>query len=325
MCGRWPTIARDDDLIPRPVKATVLPLLLLCSRRRLGPGAGARQRARALHAGRPSLPRGGLRQRAARPVRGPGGRRRCGPADPRHGRALGNLGRRPHLDLPPAAGPALVQRRDAGCTPGLVGQLPARLRADDRRAVRRTFRRHPERHAGAARRAASRRSWACRRRMAPPWCSLSRSADLPRLLTLPTAYPVYLPGITAHGAQHTRPGKMVVNGAYRLADWLPQAMITLERNPMFRESAPIERVRFHVTEDASSELKRFEAGGLHLTEMCRRSAAAAAAPALRRPAAHQSVSGRVLAGVQPRAAALRRQCRRRRCARRCRWRLIATS
>jgi len=96
--------------------------------------------------------------------------------------------------------------------------------------------------------------------------TLSRSADLPRLLTLPTAYPVYLPAIAQHGAQHTRPGRLVVNGAYQLAGWLPQAMITLERNPRFREPAPIARVRFHVTEDASSELKRFEAGGLHITE-----------------------------------------------------------
>jgi len=95
---------------------------------------------------------------------------------------------------------------------------------------------------------------------------LTRRVDLPRLLTLPTAYPVHLPALAEHGAQHTRPGKLVGNGAYRLADWLPQAMITLERNPQFREPAPIPRVRFHVTEDASSELKRFEAGGLHLTE-----------------------------------------------------------
>ena len=52
----------------------------------------------------------------------------------------------------------------------------------------------------------------------------------------------------------------------RLESWLPQATIVLARNPRFREPAPIERVRFHVTEDAASELKRFEAGGLHVTE-----------------------------------------------------------
>lgn len=96
--------------------------------------------------------------------------------------------------------------------------------------------------------------------------TLSRSADLPRLLTLPTAFPVYLPALAEHGAQHTRPGRLVSNGAYRLAGWLPQAMITLERNPEFRDLPPIAGVRFHVTEDASSELKRYEAGGLHLTE-----------------------------------------------------------
>ncbi len=96
--------------------------------------------------------------------------------------------------------------------------------------------------------------------------TLTRRVDLPRLLTLPTAYPVHLPALAEHGAQHTRPGHLVGNGAYRLADWLPQAMITLERNPRYREPAPIPRVRFHVTEDASSELKRYEAGGLHITE-----------------------------------------------------------
>ncbi|GAB2651152.1 peptide ABC transporter substrate-binding protein [Arenimonas aestuarii] len=96
--------------------------------------------------------------------------------------------------------------------------------------------------------------------------TLRRSADLPRLLTLPVAYPVYLPGLAEHGARHTRPGNLVSNGAYRLADWLPQAQVTLETNPHFREPPPIPRVRFHVTEDAASELRRFEAGGLHITE-----------------------------------------------------------
>lgn len=95
---------------------------------------------------------------------------------------------------------------------------------------------------------------------------LSRPVDLPALLTLPVAFPVYLPAIAEHGAQHTRPGRLVSNGAYRLADWRPQSAITLERNPFFREPAPIARVRFHVTEDAASELRRYEAGDLHLTE-----------------------------------------------------------
>lgn len=95
---------------------------------------------------------------------------------------------------------------------------------------------------------------------------LSRSADLPQLLLLPIAFPVYLPAVAQFGAQHTRPGHLVSNGAYRLAEWTPQAHLTLERNPAFREPPPIANVRFEVTEDAASELQRYQAGGLQITE-----------------------------------------------------------
>ena len=95
---------------------------------------------------------------------------------------------------------------------------------------------------------------------------LLRSADLPRLLLLPIAYPVYLPALANFGAQHTRPGHLVSNGAYRLREWTPQANLLLERNRYFREVAPIAEVRYQVTEDAASELQRFAAGDLQLTE-----------------------------------------------------------
>jgi oligopeptide transport system substrate-binding protein len=95
---------------------------------------------------------------------------------------------------------------------------------------------------------------------------LARSAPLPALLTLPLAFPVYLPALREHGNQHTRPGHLVSNGAYRLAAWTPQASLTLARNPHFRVAAPIAAVRYHVTEDAASELKRFQAGDLHISE-----------------------------------------------------------
>jgi oligopeptide transport system substrate-binding protein len=95
---------------------------------------------------------------------------------------------------------------------------------------------------------------------------LKRSAALLQLLTLPTAYPVYLPAIVKHAEQHTRPGNLISNGAYRLNAWTPQSFVKLERNPNFRERASIALVRYHVTEDASSELKRYQSGGLHITE-----------------------------------------------------------
>ncbi len=95
---------------------------------------------------------------------------------------------------------------------------------------------------------------------------LTRSAELPQLLLLPVAYPVYLPAVAQFGAQHTRPGHLVSNGAYLLQAWSPQSAVRLVRNPHFHEVAPITKVDYLVTEDAASELQRFQAGGLHLTE-----------------------------------------------------------
>ncbi|MGY4517320.1 oligopeptide transport system substrate-binding protein [Lysobacter sp. HA18] len=98
---------------------------------------------------------------------------------------------------------------------------------------------------------------------------LDRSAPLPALLTLPIAFPVYLPAVERLGAQHTRPGALVSNGAYVLTSWTPQANLVVERNARFHDAAnvAIDRVRFQVTEDAAAELQRFAAGDLHITEV----------------------------------------------------------
>ena len=97
---------------------------------------------------------------------------------------------------------------------------------------------------------------------------LERSAALPALLTLPIAFSVYLPAVEQHGAQHTRPGRLIGNGAYVLETWTPQANLVVRRNRHFHaaDSVAIERVRYQVTEDASAELQRFAAGDLHVTE-----------------------------------------------------------
>ncbi|NDK39409.1 peptide ABC transporter substrate-binding protein [Pseudoxanthomonas gei] len=98
--------------------------------------------------------------------------------------------------------------------------------------------------------------------------TLSRSAALPALLTLPIAFPVYLPAVQRFGAQHTRPGRLVGNGAYSLLAWTPQANLSVQKNPHFHAAADVSiaRVRYQVTEDASAELQRFAAGDLHITE-----------------------------------------------------------
>lgn len=95
---------------------------------------------------------------------------------------------------------------------------------------------------------------------------LREPIDLLPRLSLPVAFPLRLDAIEAHGSGHTQPGRLIGNGAYVLAAWRPQSTIALERNPHFHTPAAIERVRFHVTEDAASELKRYAAGDLHLTE-----------------------------------------------------------
>lgn len=95
---------------------------------------------------------------------------------------------------------------------------------------------------------------------------LHEPIDLLPRLTLPIAFPLRVDAIEAHGQGHTQPGRLIGNGAYRLDAWRPQSMITLARNPHFHTPAAIERVRFHVTEDAASELKRYAAGDLHITE-----------------------------------------------------------
>lgn len=98
--------------------------------------------------------------------------------------------------------------------------------------------------------------------------SLTRSAALPALLTLPIAFPVYLPAVERFGAQHTRPGRLVGNGAYTLLAWTPQANLVVGKNARFHDAdnVAIARVRYQVTEDAAAELQRFAAGDLHLTE-----------------------------------------------------------
>lgn len=59
---------------------------------------------------------------------------------------------------------------------------------------------------------------------------------LPERLLYPTGYPVPRHVIERVGDDWVKPRHWVSNGAYRLADWQPQAAITLERNPHFAAS-----------------------------------------------------------------------------------------
>jgi len=88
------------------------------------------------------------------------------------------------------------------------------------------------------------------------------------LLTHSSSYPVHRPSIEAHGDQYSRPGNMVTNGAYQLAEWVVQSHVKLIRNSYYwdDEATVIDEVWYHGTEDKSAELRRYRAGELDLTE-----------------------------------------------------------
>ena len=76
--------------------------------------------------------------------------------------------------------------------------------------------------------------------------------------------PVFYPLPNAQAIDH----KIISNGAYYLSDWTIQEKITLEINPHYfnKEKIYYKKVVYWVTENQSSELKRFRAGELDMTE-----------------------------------------------------------
>jgi len=87
-------------------------------------------------------------------------------------------------------------------------------------------------------------------------------AGLPELLSLPLFCPLHPKALRAGNR------KPIGNGAYRLLKWVPQEKIVLTKNPHFHaaDSVAFDQVIYWVTEDPASELKRFRAGELDLTE-----------------------------------------------------------
>ncbi len=76
--------------------------------------------------------------------------------------------------------------------------------------------------------------------------------------------PVPRAAIEAHGRRWTRPGNMLSNGAYRLAEYVPQSHITLEKNPHFyaADEVSIDKVKYYPTQNLATQLNRYLAGEL---------------------------------------------------------------
>jgi len=83
-----------------------------------------------------------------------------------------------------------------------------------------------------------------------------------------TMYPEPRHVVEAKGKDWTRPGNYVGNGAYVLAEWVPNDHITLVKNPHFFDAAnvAIERVIYYPTDDYSAALRRMRAGELDVQD-----------------------------------------------------------
>ncbi len=86
----------------------------------------------------------------------------------------------------------------------------------------------------------------------------------PAMTTYATLFPVHRATVEAHGADWTRPGNMVSNGAYVLTELALNEYHTREKNPMYwdAQNVIIERVTGLVINDANQALTRYEAGEL---------------------------------------------------------------
>ena len=73
--------------------------------------------------------------------------------------------------------------------------------------------------------------------------------------------------IDQRGTGWTRPGNMVSNGYFTLADWRPNQFIRLAKSQTYwdRENVKLNEVIFHPIESADAEERAFRSGQLHIT------------------------------------------------------------
>ena len=96
---------------------------------------------------------------------------------------------------------------------------------------------------------------------------------LAALVSMPAWFPINPRVLAKFGAMEqrgtawTRPGNLVGNGAFTLAQWNPNSRITLEKNARYRDAAQnkLERVVFLPIESPDVEERDFRAGQLHVT------------------------------------------------------------
>ena len=96
---------------------------------------------------------------------------------------------------------------------------------------------------------------------------------LPALVSLPSWFPINprvvakFGGLDKRGTAWTRPGNLVSNGPFRLTGWVPNARITVEKNPLYWDAARtrLQQIAFFPIENPDVEERDFRAGQLHVT------------------------------------------------------------
>ncbi|GGF07833.1 peptide ABC transporter substrate-binding protein [Aliidongia dinghuensis] len=88
-----------------------------------------------------------------------------------------------------------------------------------------------------------------------------------KLIGMPAFSPAYRPAVEKFGRQYSRPGNLVSNGAFELAEWTPQSRIVLRRSSRYWDAGAVtlDRVEYLPIENQNEELKRYRAGELDMT------------------------------------------------------------
>jgi oligopeptide transport system substrate-binding protein len=84
------------------------------------------------------------------------------------------------------------------------------------------------------------------------------------LLTHQTALPLHQASVEKFGKDFVKPGNLVTNGAYTLAEHVPNGHIKLTKNPTYHDAkdVQIDTVMYYPTEDQAAAVRRFMAGEL---------------------------------------------------------------
>ncbi len=87
------------------------------------------------------------------------------------------------------------------------------------------------------------------------------------LLAQPGTFPVHRPSLEQYPGEHTRPGRLVSNGAFTLQDWVVGSRVVAVRNRNYWNDAntTIDRVEYVHHDDPSVEFRQYRAGEIDVT------------------------------------------------------------